>query len=124
MGKTIMIVDDADSIRKSVGFALQEAGYDVIEASNGQDALGKLDGKGIDLIVCDVNMPKMDGIEFLKILKSDAKYSSYQFAPIIMLTTESGESKKAEGKAAGAKAWIVKPFKPEKLLDAVKKLIA
>lgn len=120
MAKTILIVDDSASLRQVVGIALKGAGYDVIEASDGKDALGKLDGQKIHLIISDVNMPNMDGITFVKEAK---KLPSYKFTPIIMLTTESQESKKAEGQAAGAKAWVVKPFQPAQMLAAVSKLI-
>lgn len=124
MGKTIMIVDDTEAIRMSVGFTLQEEGYDIVEAKNGQEALDKLKGANkIDLILCDVNMPVMDGIEFLRNMKTNDSYSSVKFTPIIMLTTEAGEDKKNEGKELGAKAWIVKPFKPEQLIKAVKTLL-
>jgi two-component system, chemotaxis family, chemotaxis protein CheY len=124
MGKTILIIDDTEAIRMSVGFTLQEEGYEVVEAKNGQDALDKLKGPNkIDLILCDVNMPVMDGIEFLRNIKTNEAYSSFKFAPIIMLTTEAGEDKKNEGKELGAKAWIVKPFKPEQLIKAVKTLV-
>jgi len=117
--KTVMIVDDSGSFRTVVKLALQKAGYGVVEASDGQDAAQKLDGRKLNLIVCDVNMPNMDGISFLKQLRNTA---SYKFTPVIMLTTESQESKKAEGKAAGARAWITKPFQPSVLIDAVNKL--
>ena len=123
MSKTVMIVDDAAAIRQTVGFVLQEAGYSVIEASDGEDALNRLNGQKIDLIISDVNMPNMDGISLLKKIKTENKFSSYKFVPFIMLTTEAGAGKKEEGKNAGAKAWMVKPFKPEQLLSAVKKLI-
>ncbi|MCP4134243.1 MAG: response regulator [bacterium] len=123
MSKTIMIVDDSVAIRQTVGFTLHEAGYTVIEACDGEDALAKLNGQQIDLIISDVNMPNMDGITLLKTVKSDKSYSAYKFAPFIMLTTEAGASKKEEGKEAGAKAWMVKPFKADQLLSAVKKLI-
>ena len=119
MAKTIMIVDDSASIRIVVGIALRGAGYEVIEAKDGQDALNKLTGQKINLIISDVNMPNMDGITFVKKVKL---LPSYRFTPIIMLTTESDESKKREGQAAGAKAWVVKPFKPEQMLGAVQKL--
>ncbi|MBI1912717.1 MAG: response regulator [Deltaproteobacteria bacterium] len=119
MAKTIMVVDDSASIRQVVNITLKKAGYDVIEACDGKDALGKLGGK-INLVVCDVNMPNMDGITFLKNFKADP---NYKFTPVVMLTTESQEAKKQEGKAAGAKAWVVKPFKPEQMLEAVSKLI-
>lgn len=120
MGKTILIVDDSASLRQVVNLTLQGAGYEVIEACDGKDALVKLDGKKVHLIISDVNMPNMDGISLLKEVK---KHPSYKFTPIIMLTTESQESKKAEGQAAGAKAWVVKPFQPAQMLAAVSKLI-
>jgi two-component system chemotaxis response regulator CheY len=120
MAKTIMIIDDSMSLRQVVGIALTGAGYEVLEACDGQDALGKLDGRKIHLMICDVNMPNLDGIGFLKALRGNA---SYRFTPVIMLTTEAGEDKKKEGQAAGARAWVVKPFKPEQLLLAVSKLI-
>ena len=120
MGKTIMIVDDSPSLRAVVGIALKSAGYDVIEGCDGKDALNKLTGQIIHLIISEVNMPNMDGISFVKAVK---QMPNYRFTPIIMLTTESQEEKKREGQAAGAKAWVVKPFKPEVLLGAVQKLI-
>jgi two-component system chemotaxis response regulator CheY len=120
MAKTIMIVDDSASIREVVGIALKGAGYDVLEGCDGKDALSKLTGQRVHLIISDVNMPVMDGISFVKAVK---ERPNYRFTPIIMLTTESQEAKKLEGQAAGAKAWMVKPFKPEQLLGAVAKLI-
>ncbi|WP_421321097.1 response regulator [Aeromonas veronii] len=120
MGKTILIVDDSATIRQVVGMTLKGAGYEVMEASDGKDALNKLDGKKINLIISDVNMPNMDGITFVKEAK---KLAHYKFTPVIMLTTESQDSKKQEGQAAGAKAWVVKPFQPEQMLAAVAKLI-
>ena len=120
MGKTILIVDDSATIRQVVGMTLKGAGYEVMEASDGKDALNKLDGKKINLIISDVNMPNMDGITFVKEAK---KLANYKFTPVIMLTTESKDSKKQEGQAAGAKAWVVKPFQPEQMLAAVAKLI-
>ena len=119
MAKTILVVDDSASLRQVVGIALRGAGFDVIEGCDGKDALSKLDGRKIHLIVCDVNMPNMDGIAFVKALK---QLANYKFTPVIMLTTESQEAKKQEGQAAGAKAWVVKPFKPEQMLAAVSKL--
>lgn len=120
MAKTVMIVDDSISIRQVVGLTLRGAGYDVVEGSNGRDALAKLGQQKVNLIVSDVNMPEMNGIEFVKAVKAQPEY---RFLPIIMLTTESGDEKKREGQAAGARAWVVKPFKPEVLLNAVQKLI-
>ncbi|WP_330214699.1 response regulator [Pseudomonas sp. AM8] len=120
MAKNVLVVDDSSSVRQVVGIALRSAGYDVIEASDGKDALAKLTGQKVHLIISDVNMPNMDGITFVKEVK---KLANYKFTPIIMLTTESQESKKAEGQAAGAKAWVVKPFQPAQMLAAVSKLI-
>lgn len=120
MAKTILVVDDSTSIRQVVGIALKGAGYDVIEASDGKDALSKMTGQKIHLIISDVNMPNMDGITFLKEVK---KHPRYKFTPVIMLTTEAGQDKMAEGRAAGAKAWVVKPFQPPQMLDAVAKLV-
>jgi two-component system chemotaxis response regulator CheY len=120
MAKAILVVDDSATLRQVVGIALKGAGYDVIEACDGKDALSKLNGQKIHLIISDVNMPNMDGITFVGEAK---KLPDYKFTPIIMLTTESGESKKSAGQAAGAKAWVVKPFQPAQMLAAVSKLI-
>lgn len=120
MSKTILIVDDSASLRQVVSIALKGAGYDVIEACDGKDALGKLTGQKIHLMISDVNMPVMDGITFVKEVK---KLPAYKFTPIIMLTTESQEGKKTEGQMAGAKAWVVKPFMPAQMLAAVSKLV-
>ena len=120
MAKTILIVDDSASLRQVVAIALKGGGSDVLEACDGKDALGKLSGQKIHLIISDVNMPNMNGIEFVKAVK---QLPNYKFTPIIMLTTESQEDKKQEGQAAGAKAWVVKPFKPEQMLAAVAKLV-
>lgn len=120
MGKTIMIVDDSASLRQVVAIALKGAGYDTLEACDGKDALSKMTGQKIHLIISDVNMPNMDGITFVKNVK---QHPNYKFTPIIMLTTESQDDKKKEGQAAGAKAWVVKPFQPQQMLDAVSKLI-
>ncbi|HEX8961719.1 MAG TPA: response regulator, partial [Rhodocyclaceae bacterium] len=109
MAKSIMIVDDSASLRQVVSIALKGAGYEVLEACDGKDALAKLDGRKLHLIISDVNMPNMDGIAFVKAAK---QLPAYKFTPIIMLTTEAGDGKKAEGQAAGAKAWVVKPFQP------------
>ena len=120
MAKTVLIVDDSASLRQVVNIALKGAGYNVIEACDGKDALSKLNGEKIHLIISDVNMPNMDGITFVKEAK---KLPNYKFTPIVMLTTESQDSKKQEGRAAGATGWIVKPFKPDQLLAVVKKVI-
>jgi two-component system chemotaxis response regulator CheY len=120
MAKTIMIIDDSTSLRQVVNIALKSAGYTVVQAENGQDALDKLKSVSPNLILCDVNMPVMDGISFVKELKS---LPEYKFTPVIMLTTEAGEEKRLEGQMAGAKAWLVKPFRPDVVLKAVQKLI-
>ena len=120
MSKTILVVDDSASIRQVVSITLKSAGYSVIEAVDGKDALTKLDGQKINLVISDVNMPNMDGISFVKEMKQKA---NYKFTPVIMLTTEGSDEKKKEGQAAGAKAWVVKPFKPEQMLQAVSMLI-
>ena len=120
MSKTIMIVDDSFSLRQTVAITLKSAGYDVIDACDGQDALAKLDGRKLNLIISDVNMPHMDGLSFIKAAK---KLAAYQFTPVIMLTTESDEGKKNEGRAAGVKAWVIKPFQAAQMLEAVQKLI-
>lgn len=123
MAKTILIVDDSASLRRVVEIALTGAGYEVIEAADGKDALAKLaklGGKKVHLIISDVNMPNMNGIEFVTHVKKDA---GYKFTPVIMLTTEGQDAIKDAGRAAGAKAWIVKPFNPTQLLNAVQKLI-
>lgn len=119
MAKTIMVVDDSASMRQVVGIALKSEGYDVIEGKDGSDALARLNGQKVHLIISDVNMPNMDGIAFVTRVK---QMPHYKFTPILMLTTESEEAKKREGQAAGARAWMVKPFKAEQLLNAVRKL--
>ena len=119
MAKTIMIVDDSASMRRVVGIALKGAGYEVLEGVDGKDALSKLKGQKVHMIISDVNMPVMDGIAFLKAVK---QMPAYKFTPVIMLTTESAEDKKREGQAAGARAWVVKPFQPEQLVSAVQRL--
>jgi two-component system chemotaxis response regulator CheY len=120
MGKIIMTVDDSASVRQMVGFTLRDAGYEVLEASDGRDALAKLNGKTVHMVVTDLNMPNLDGIGLIRSLRGEA---AYKFIPIILLTTESQIEKKQEGKAAGATGWIVKPFKPEQLLAVVKKVL-
>lgn len=120
MAKSILIVDDSASVRQVVGISLRGAGYEVIEGCDGKDALSKLKGQKVHLIISDVNMPHMDGISFVKAVK---ELPAYKFTPIVMLTTESQEAKKKEGQAAGAKAWVVKPFKPDQLMSVVQKLV-
>jgi two-component system chemotaxis response regulator CheY len=121
MQKTIMIVDDSESLRQVVNIALSGAGYKVLEAKDGVDGLAKLDGSKVHLIISDVNMPNMNGIDFVKEVKKLAKY---RFTPIIMLTTENQQYLMEESRKAGAKAWMVKPFKPAEMLKAVAKILA
>lgn len=120
MAKTIMTVDDSASVRQMVAFTLKQNGYDVVEAVDGKDALGKLGGVKVDMVITDLNMPNLDGIGLIKGVRA---LPAHRFTPIIMLTTESQDAKKTEGKAAGATGWIVKPFKPEQLIAVVKKVI-
>ena len=121
MAKKILVIDDSASLREVVSIALHNAGYVVLQAADGKRALEKLDECRVNLAICDVNMPVMDGISFVKEVR---KRADCRFLPIIMLTTESRESRKEEGQMAGAKAWVVKPFRPEQMLHAVSKLIA
>ncbi|MBF0288944.1 MAG: response regulator [SAR324 cluster bacterium] len=120
MSKKIMTVDDSASVRQMVSFTLKGEGYAVIEAVDGQDALLKLKGSNADLIITDLNMPNMDGIELIQKIRA---HPDYKFTPIIMLTTESQDSKKKAGRAAGATGWIVKPFQPEQLLAVTRKVL-
>jgi two-component system chemotaxis response regulator CheY len=120
MVKTALIVDDSTTMRQMVAFTLREAGFEVVEAEHGQDALDKLPGKRINIVITDLNMPVMDGFTFIKNVRA---MSTLKFVPILILTTESQLSKKEQGKAAGATGWIVKPFDPEKLLQTVAKVL-
>jgi len=117
---SILAVDDSASMRQMVAFTLKGAGYDVIEAADGVEALNIAKRKGVNLVITDVNMPNMDGISLIKHLRS---LPSYRFTPLLMLTTESSPEKKQQGKAAGATGWIVKPFNPDQLLNTVKKVL-
>ena len=120
MSKTIMTVDDSASVRQMVSFTLKNAGYGVVEACDGQDALSKINGGAINMVITDLNMPNMDGLGLIRALRANP---GFKFTPIVMLTTESQDSMKQQGKAAGATGWIVKPFKPEQLLAVVKKVL-
>ena len=120
MTRTIMTVDDSASIRLMVTFTLRELGYEIVEAANGRDALKKLEKHHIHMLITDINMPEMDGISLVRTIRENP---SYKFIPIIILTTESEEEKKREGKAAGATGWIVKPFRPDQLVSVVKRVM-
>lgn len=124
MQKQILVVDDSPTIRSSVSFCLRNAGYEVAEACDGLEALEKLDGMREEgaspaLILTDINMPRMDGIDFI----GKVKQTEYRYLPILVLTTESEHGMIEKGRAAGASGWIIKPFRPEQLLAAIKKLI-
>ena len=119
MGLKILTVDDSKTMRDMISFTLQKAGHDVLEAEDGTDALAKLGGQVVDLIITDINMPKMDGITLCKRLRAQPAFSS---VPILILTTESDQAKKDEGRAVGATGWIVKPFSPERLLQVISKV--
>ncbi len=120
MAKTILIVDDSESIREVVSFTLENEGYNVLVGIDGQDALKFFDGTEIDLLITDLHMPNMDGIDLIKKVRS---MENYQRVPILFLTTESQAAKKMEAKDAGATGWIIKPFVPAKLVAAINKVI-
>ena len=120
MAKTVLSVDDSSSIRQMVAFTLKGAGYEVIEAADGQEGLEKAKMKTVDMVLTDQNMPRMDGLTLIKSLRA---LPNYKTVPILMLTTESGDAMKQQGKAAGATGWLVKPFDPAKLLEVTKKVI-
>ncbi len=120
MTKTVLAVDDSASIRQMVSFTLKGAGYDVVEAADGQEGLEKAKARPAALVLTDQNMPRMDGLSLIRALRSLPQYKA---TPILMLTTESSDTMKAQGKASGATGWLVKPFDPSKLLEVVKKVI-
>ncbi|MCK5771041.1 response regulator [Algiphilus sp.] len=116
----ILTVDDSVSMRQMVAYTLRDAGFDVSEAGDGTEALAAAEQQSFDLVLADVNMPNMDGIALIKALRG---LSSYQYTPLLMLTTESSMERKSEGKAAGATGWIVKPFEPENLVATVRRVL-
>ncbi len=121
MGQTVLVVDDSVSMRQMVSFALTGAGYEVVEAGDGQEAVDKLNGGAKpNLVITDLNMPNMDGISLIKAVRGMV---AHKFTPILMLTTESADEKKKEGQGAGATGWIVKPFNPEQMLATIKKVL-
>ncbi len=120
MAKCILIVDDSETVRQVLQLALGNAGYQVVEAEDGFDALAKLSGAQVDMLITDLNMPNMDGLELIRKVREEGQH---RFTPIVMLTTESSEEKKKAGREAGASGWIVKPFKPEQLLKVVKMVL-
>lgn len=120
MAKTILAIDDSASIRQMVAFTLKSSGYEVVDAIDGMDGLDKAKAKTFDLVLTDQNMPRMDGITLIKSLRGMPQYKS---VPVLMLTTESSDAMKQQGRAAGATGWLVKPFDPQKLIEVVKKVI-
>ncbi len=117
---SILAVDDSASMRQMVVFALKSAGHEVVEAGDGDQALSIAKTRSFQLVVSDVNMPKMDGLTLTRQLRT---LPAYKFTPILILTTEAGDGKKQEGKAAGATGWLVKPFNPDQLLATIKKVL-
>ena len=120
MAKKILAVDDSATVRQMVSFTLRGAGYEVVEAEDGVDALGKAKKEQVHMVLTDHNMPRMDGLTLVRSLRA---MPSYKSAPILFLTTESGDAIKALGRAAGATGWMVKPFDPDRLLEVVRKVI-
>lgn len=120
MPQTILIVDDSSTLRQLLNMSLRAAGYEVIEACDGEQGLGLLDGRKVHLIISDLNMPRLDGLSFVRAIK---QLPLYKFTPIVMLTTELSQARKDEGRDAGLKAWVIKPFKPQQMLDVVQKLV-
>lgn len=120
MAKTVLAVDDSASIRQMVSFTLKSAGYDVVEAVDGMDGLEKAKSRSVNLVLTDQNMPRMDGLTLIKSLRGMPQYAA---TPILMLTTESSDAMKSQGRAAGATGWLVKPFDPQKLIEVVRKVI-
>ena len=120
MSRTIMTADDSVSMRQLVSFTLRNAGYEVIEAVDGRDALAKLAGSSVQMLLTDLNMPNMDGIELIRNVRA---LPQYKYVPIVMLTTESHDAKKQAGRSAGASGWIVKPFRGEQLVMVAKKFL-
>jgi len=116
----ILVVDDSNSIRDMVSFTLKSAGYQTLEAKDGIEGLTQAKSDSFDLVISDVNMPNMDGIELCAALR---KLPEFKFTPILMLTTESSTEMKMSGKSAGATGWLVKPFNPEKLLATIKRVV-
>ncbi len=118
--KTALVVDDSASIRSLVTHTLEQAGFTVIQGENGADALKASEGKPLQLVITDLNMPVMDGITLVKELRAKPQY---KFTPMLLLTTEAQEQRKQEGKAAGATGWLVKPFNPQQMLQVVAKVV-
>ncbi len=120
MSKVILSVDDSKSIRDMIGFTLEPRGYTVIGAADGKEGLAQMAGTKVHLVVCDLNMPNMNGIEMVRAARADGRFDGI---PIVMLTTEAQKEKMLEAKQAGATGWLVKPFDEEKLVSVISKLV-
>jgi two-component system chemotaxis response regulator CheY len=120
MSRAALVVDDSTTMQEMVSFTLTRAGFAVTRAGNGQEALSRLKGTRFDLIITDLNMPVMDGISFIREMRAKP---AYKFTPVLMLTTESGDAVKKQGKAVGATGWLVKPFNPDQMLQVVAKVV-
>ncbi|WP_246116178.1 response regulator [Denitromonas halophila] len=120
VSKNILAIDDSASIRQMVNFTLKSAGYHVVDAVDGRDGLERAKSQQFDLVLTDQNMPRMDGLALIRALR---EMPAYQRTPILMLTTESSDEMKLQGRAAGATGWMVKPFDPLKLIEVVRKVI-
>ena len=120
MAKKILVVDDSAIMRQLISAPIQDAGFDVLPAENGKDALAKLQGTKVDMVLTDLNMPEMDGIELIKNLRAKPEH---KFTPIVLITTEFQEAKRKAGREAGATGWIVKPFQSQNLMDVVNKFV-
>lgn len=120
MAKSALVVDDSTSMRQMVSLTLKTAGFEVLEGDNGQAGLDAVAGKKVDVVVTDLNMPVMDGMTMIRELRAKPEF---KFTPIIMLTTESQDTKKQEGKSAGATGWIVKPFMPDQFMAVINKVV-
>jgi len=118
--RTILAADDSSTMRQMISFCLKKSGYQVVEAVDGVDALTKLKNQQADLVITDLHMPNLDGIELIKRIRA---LPNYRFTPILMLTTDASSARKAEGQAAGATGWIVKPFEPEQLIKVIKRVL-
>ena len=120
MKKCVLMVDDSASIRQMLSFTLKDAGYHVVEAVDGEDALAKAETRAVNLVLTDQNMPRMDGLTLVRSLR---RLPAYQGIPILLVTTESGTEIKNQGRAAGATGWLEKPFDPQRLIEVVRKVI-
>jgi two-component system, chemotaxis family, chemotaxis protein CheY len=120
MGSRILIADDSTSIRQMLTFVLEDAGFEVSAAEDGQDALDRVETFQPQLVITDLNMPRIDGISLVKSLRA---HPAFRFTPILVLTTEGQDRSKQAGREAGATGWLVKPFRPEQLLNVIKKVL-